>query len=326
MAAAVIVAALAAGFGTWAFLRADTPRVVRRLEATVTPLAIGGNRRVAITKDGAAIVYLGTTQTPPSGLFVRRIDQFEAPQMLVERDLSIRRAGGTVGRLLRPYHVVIEESPTRRRVLLEQIAAIDNFFRGATWGDDGSIVFALAGTRPGLYRIPASGGEPQLLAKPDREAGEGNSGVPRLLPGSRGLLFHVFPPDSSATETANMRIAVLDLRSSKPTPKILVSGGSDPRFVASGHIVYLSGSTLRAVAFDAERLERIGSDVEVLSEVAVGTVPILGDFDVAGDGTLVFSTALSATGSRTMVWVDDRTARKPFRSCRIELTYIPTIR
>jgi serine/threonine-protein kinase len=310
VALAIAGTALAAGLGTWAFTRPEISHVVRRLEVRLTPLS--GNRRVAITKDGSAIVHAGVTPSAQA-LFVRRMDQFETPRLLVE--------GATYpfiepqGRWLGFYDGVAR---SLKKVPLaggpaQHIAQIDENFRGATWGDDGSIVFALAGPKSGLYRIPPTGGEPQLLAKPRSEAGDGVFGVPHLLPGGRALLFTILPGDGVVNEPANARIAALDLRSSKPTPTVVVSGGSDPRFVASGHLVYLAGRTLRASAFDPDRLTRVGPDVEVLPEVGFGTnVPILGDFDIANDGTLVFSTAAgTVVNSRKMVWVDRQGREEP---------------
>ena len=41
--------------------------------------------------------------------------------------------------------------------------------------------------------------------------------------------------------------------------KILMRGGSQAQYVPSGHLVYAAAGSLRAVAFDVERLEPIGT-------------------------------------------------------------------
>ena len=101
------------------------------------------------------------------------------------------------------------------------------------------------------------------------------------------------------------------------TKKVLVPGGSDARYVASGlgslkrpdrgggYLVYVKGSALMAIAFDPTRLETTGTPVTVLPRLA--TRPIgSGDFDVANDGTLVYvdPPADASTAARRLVWVD----------------------
>ena len=55
-------------------------------------------------------------------------------------------------------------------------------FGGATWGDDGSIVF---GTTSGLYRVSAQGGHPQLILAVNREKREWGVGQTPLPAGSK---------------------------------------------------------------------------------------------------------------------------------------------
>ena len=65
--------------------------------------------------------------------------------------------------------------------------------RGASWGDDGHIVFATQDETKGLFRVPADGGDPVELSKPDRAAGERGHWHLSVLPGGRGVLFHCCP-------------------------------------------------------------------------------------------------------------------------------------
>jgi len=54
--------------------------------------------------------------------------------------------------------------------------------RGASWGDDDTVVFATAGSS-GLWRVPAGGGEPEELTALEPE--QGNHLWPEILPGVR---------------------------------------------------------------------------------------------------------------------------------------------
>ena len=71
----------------------------------------------------------------------------------------------------------------------------------------------------------------------------------------------------------------------------------------SGHLVYAAAGALRAVAFDLERLEPIGTPVPVVTDVATLAQVGTAEFDVARDGTLVYVSGGSAP-PRTLVWVD----------------------
>ncbi len=305
MSTALLATGLAGGLAAWAVVRPDAAAAIRRVEATLTPLANTQGRRIGITHDGAAIYYFGTSPSGATALFARRMEQYDTRMLAEGTGLPFADPGGRWIGFIDIQAQALKRVPISGGPAL-QIAPLPGLgFRGATWGDDGSIIFATNddGGKPGLYRVPAGGGEPILLASPNREAGEGDFSLPHFLPGSRAVLFTILPL-GGFQNLLNAQIAVLDLRSAPPTPKIVVRGGSDPRYAASGHLVYLAGATLRAVAFDLDRLETRGADVEVLPEVGVRPIPAMGDFDIAADGTLIFSGAEGATLERTLIWVD----------------------
>ena len=85
-----------------------------------------------------------------------------------------------------------------------------------SWGPDDSIVFAQGNGR-GLFRVPASGGQPQNLAAPDATKGEANYFVPSMLPGGQALLYTVVLHDGQT------RIMVRSLQGGDGTA--VVEGG-----------------------------------------------------------------------------------------------------
>ena len=100
-----------------------------------------------------------------------------------------------------------------------------------------------------------------MLTTPNHEQGERDHFWPEFLPGGRAVLFTIV--SNGAIDTA--QIAVLDLQSG--TQKILIRGGSHAHYVPSGHLVYAAGTSLRAVAFDSDRLEVIGTPTPVVPEM-----------------------------------------------------------
>ena len=71
-------------------------------------------------------------------------------------------------------------------------------------------------------------------------------------------------------------------------PRILVEGGYYPRYVESGHLLYLLRGTLFAAPFDLERLELTGRAVPIVEDVAGNTVTGGANFAVAANGTLAY--------------------------------------
>ena len=64
-------------------------------------------------------------------------------------------------------------------------------------------------------------------------------------------------------------------------------GGSQAFYVPSGHLVYVAAGTLRAVRFDLDRHEVMGTAIPVVSPLVI--LPTgAADFDIARDGTLAY--------------------------------------
>ena len=112
---------------------------------------------------------------------------------------------------------------------------------GASWGPDGTIIFATNDRTTGLQRIAAAGGEPTVLTRPNRAGGEDDHLWPEILPGGQAVLFTITATTGGLDQA---QVAVLDLRTGTQT--VLIRGGSDARYVSSGHLVYAAaGSAAR---------------------------------------------------------------------------------
>ena len=168
------------------------------------------------------------------------------------------------------------------------------------------MVFADSDPATGLLSVPASGGQPKVLTRPDAAKAEGDHWFPFMLPNGRGVLFTIA---GERPDTA--QIAVLDLRTGQP--KTLVNGGSDAKYVNSGHLVYVAAGTVRAVRFDPTALTVLSDPVPVVDHVMAAPGGA-GNFAVSNNGTLVY--VASGTGtqiwpSRLLVWVDRHGKEEP---------------
>jgi serine/threonine-protein kinase len=169
--------------------------------------------------------------------------------------------------------------------------------RGASWGRDGIIIFATNDPASGLLRVPMGGGDPTVVTTPNHQNGEADHLWPEFLPDGKAVLFTIVP---AAASIENARVAVLDLQ--RGTLKVLVDHGTDAHYVESGHLVYAQAGSVRAVAFDVDRLAVNGGPIVVLPQVLMSRFGA-GDFDISRQGTLVYSPG-GARPMRTFVWVD----------------------
>ncbi len=297
--AAVVLSAAMAGGVVWYAMRPPAPRVTRM---TITPAAAaalsinGDDRGLAITPDGSRVVYVGTNSTQ---LFVRALDTLEPVAIFTgaPRGPFVSPDGQWIG--------FVDGTTSLKKVAMTggpavTLATLDATPRGATWAPDGTMIFATFTTATGLQRVSAAGGTPEVLTTPDRAQGEADHLWPELLPGGRAVLFTITAL-TGGLDTA--QVAVLDLETGART--VLIRGGSHAHYVSSGHLVYAAAGTLRAVAFDVDRLETRGTPVPVVPDVVTA---ILGGVEavVAADGTLAYVSGGGGLAGlqRTLVWVN----------------------
>jgi Tol biopolymer transport system component len=167
---------------------------------------------------------------------------------------------------------------------------------GGTWRSDGTIVYATSG---GLYEVSANGGEPRLLAKPDAAKKHRQFAWPRFMPDGRSVLFTILTDTIDAAS-----IARLDLETGETT--VVLTGGTAPRYMASGRLVYASGRNLMAVAVDPTSMRMLGEPV-LLTGVEIANTPDNGaaQFAISETGSLVFVPPTEAGQlSTTLSWID----------------------
>ncbi len=174
-------------------------------------------------------------------------------------------------------------------------------FRGGSWGEDGTILFNRG--RGGLFRVEANGGAAQQVTKPDPARLESDHRWPRHLPGGRAALFDVRHEDSAHD------VAVVDLRTGRT--HVLLENAGCPRWAPTGHLLFGRYGILYAAPLDVRRLELTGPAIPAVEGVAMWNSPgepdtVAGNayYDVAPEGTLVFSPQEDRLPKRTLVWVD----------------------
>jgi serine/threonine-protein kinase len=133
---------------------------------------------------------------------------------------------------------------------------------GASWGENGAIIANLDGSH--LFRVPAAGGEPQVIGKPEQH-GERTWRWPQVLPGGENILFTgLVAASGAAFDSAN--IEILSLKSGKV--KVVRRGGYLGRYLPSGHLIYIHQGTLYGAPFNLGSLETQGSPAPLVENIA----------------------------------------------------------
>jgi|TARA_B100002003_G_C14151629_1_gene553930 serine/threonine-protein kinase len=173
---------------------------------------------------------------------------------------------------------------------------------GASWTENDTIVLS---SGDAIHEVPSSGGQLNRLTTVDPVPG-GQFRQPALLPGGRALLFNV--ATARAPSEWNIIVESLDTGDRR----VVVEGGSDPRYVASGHLVFVRSGALMAVPFDVDRLEATGAPVVVVEDVMhaergqSGSLNTgVGQFSVSRSGELAYvAGGIYASFEVPLVWVD----------------------
>jgi serine/threonine protein kinase/Tol biopolymer transport system component len=175
---------------------------------------------------------------------------------------------------------------------------------GGSWGRGGMIVFAGA-TGSGLSQVSASGGTAQRVTALDIARGEFSHRWPEWLPDGETVLYTV----GVSGKFDDAQLVAQSLTSGKRS--IVVHGGTSPRYLATGSVLYAQNGRIMSVPFDATSLETTGPPVEVLDNVlqsADGAV----QFSVSPAGTAVFVSGGSESNQRRLVAVDRKGSAIPF--------------
>ena len=298
----VALGAVTTGLVFWILMQPSAPeqRLATKFAITpslATPLANTPDNDLAISADGRHVLYRANSETGFQ-LYLHSLDEFvdrpiPGTEGVSQRGSPFFSPGGA--------YVGFFEGGKLRKVSLSggsPITLSDAQALGqyGSWSSDDTIVFsASGGPIRQLYRVSASGGEPEILATPDPDKGESFYSAPHILPGGKAVIFTISRgPDQS-------QLAVLSLETGEQ--KILIEAGRQAKYLESGHLVYAQEAigNLMAVSFDLATLEVTSDPVSVQQEVRQSNVAAA-DFALSAEGTLVYAPLDSDV--QRLVWVD----------------------
>ncbi len=243
------------------------------------------SRGMAISPDGSTVVFAGGT-AQSLNLYIRRLDEW-GPHLLPQTQGAASPFFSPDGRWIAFWRNGLWKMAVSGGAP-QVICKVGG--GAARWLNDNTILFG-RWPQSGLWRVSADGGEPQAIAKLD----EGSTIMymaPEPLPGNKGILFTLL-------KQGHANIAVL--RPGESQPRLLVESGSFPRYLPTGHLVYVADKHLLAVRLDLERMEIRGTSsviVDSMEDDPLGAAP----YDVSARGALIYK---SAEGSAmNVVWRD----------------------
>jgi len=307
-AAAGLVVCAAVGLAVWN-LKPAPQRQVTRFTISLPPgqlLSIGEETSIALSRDGTRLAYVAAQEgldISATRLYLRTMDNPEARPVPGTEGASapfFSPDGQWVGFFSRTKMKKVSVGGGAIITLCDALG----LYRGASWGNNGIIVFNLNGTL-GLFEVPASGGIPKSLTSPDPTRGEGLLVWPEFLPGARSVLFAA---GSGPTLGTSAHIVV---RSEQTGERRELIGGSSPQYASTGHLIYAQAGTLMAVPFDQKRLTLTNSPTPVLENIWQSPVYGMAQYSFSDTGSLIYLSGGLQGVQRKLVWVDRKGVEQP---------------
>jgi serine/threonine-protein kinase len=237
---------------------------------------------IAVAPDNSCIVFVGSSGVGTQ-LFVRRLDTgdvrpipgtqgADAPFFSTDSTKVGFFAEGKLKRVTLAGGMPLTLAPAPRP-------------QGGCY-DSTDTIYYIADWQKSLLKISDSGAPgamPEPVVQPDIGAGELALVSPEVLPGSRHVLMSIW---TGRTHDDSV-ISAIDLRTG--IRRTLIQGGSNPRFLSSGHLVYSRAGALMAVGFDPEQLQVFGLPQLVEDRILGNALGGGSQFGISPDGLLAYA-------------------------------------
>jgi eukaryotic-like serine/threonine-protein kinase len=246
----------------------------------------------ALSPDGARLVYCAE-RDGRRRLFVREMDRLEAVALPGTEDADgpfFSPDGQWVGFIAGDRMKKTALAGGNPSVLLR----VPPVTRGAVWTPQNTILYSPSNTA-GLEQVSAEGGSSHSFLAPKYEGGQFAYRWPDVLAGGRALLFAIY---TGGNDFDDALIALC--RMDDGEPKIVLHGGTNPRYSTEGYILFARGGAILAVPFDGS--EVTGTPVMILRSVRVESTGVA-QFALSGN-TLVYAPGTVSSAHWEPVWVD----------------------
>jgi len=231
-----------------------------------------------ISPDGRAVAFTAIDSSGVFRLWVRRLDE-TASRMVPGTDNAAGPVWSPDGR-----HLAFAADGKLKRTGIdggdtETLCAAPDM-RGATWSDDGTIVFAASAEGP-LFRVSADGGTPVAVTALDSARLETSHRFPTFLPDGRHFIFVAVPPRLG-------RYTILVGSVDGMTPKKVLEAEGGAIFASPGWLICPRGTRLVAHRFDTRALRVKGEPLALSDSPEFSYTYGLPGVSVSRNGTLAY--------------------------------------
>ena len=251
----------------------------------ISSVASAVGRWLAVSPDGTTVAFVVDDARGGSPMvYLRRLSERD-PVMLLQlrgianpvfspdgRWLGLAQQGAGVSLLRVPVSGGAESVITRT-----------NAGFGFTWSGDRLLFSELA---KGIASVPVGGGPSTVLIPLDATQ---TAMMPQLLPDGDSVLFTLGPEGAGAgglSRWNRSQILIESLRTHERT--VIAAGGSDARYVPTGHILYGAENALMAVPYDLASKRLTGTAVPVVQGVRRMLTTGVAQYSVSDTGALVY--------------------------------------
>jgi serine/threonine-protein kinase len=309
-----LAAVLAARLG-WTMVRlapwrASSPRDAVRMQANLGvdgSLATDLGTSIALSRDGKTLAFVATPKGGHSFVYTRRLDQLSASPLAGTEDARS------------PFFspdgqwIAFFASGKLKKISVLGGAAVPLAdapgSRGGAWTDDGRIVFLpVAGGNAGFMQVSAGGGKAEPFIAIDQGASQR---WPQILSGGKVIVYTTNSPSRGQNVVARLL--------PDGQGKVIQENAGYGRYLSSGHLIYVQGSTLFAAPFDLSRLVVTGQPVPIVEDVDNNALNNGAQFTVSESGVLAYLPGrLKSANTSPISWLDPSGKTTPLRATAFE--------
>ena len=308
VASLAVIAASATAAAIWLATRAaprpPAARFTLGLPDSVT-LYPGGGTKIALSRDGTKIVFVGV-KNGKRALYLRRI---EDPVAQLVRGSEMGSTNTNVSPTFSPQGdwIAFEADRAAKKILAAGGTAktLSDSGSGVSWGDNGVILFGHTGT---LWMGTSEGRDARPLARPDTAHGMFSYGWPEVLPGANYALVTINRAPGAALVVDSMRLGVVSLSTGAVAD--LGVYGTNAHYVSTGQIVFGRAGNLVFVApFSLRKRALTGPPSLLLENIWQGSGGATG-FSVSDNGALAYHEGTQSSSKDLLVVSRSGTARR----------------
>ena len=295
VASLAVIAAGATAAAVWLATR-PTPRPVAARFALGLPdsvsLYVGGGTKLALSRDGTKIVFVGM-KNGKRALYLRRIDD---PVAQMVRGSELGSGPQNVSPTFSPQGDWIAYEADRSLKKIPSAGGTAQTLAdsggGVSWGDNGVLLYTRGRT---VWLGTSEGRDARLLVAPDTTHGTFGYVWPEVLPGGKYALVTINRAPGGALIVDSLRLGVIALGNGTVTD--LGVYGTNAHYVATGggHLVFGRAGNLVFVApFSLRKRAITGRPSLLLENIWQGSGGATG-FAVSDNGTLAYHEGTQST-------------------------------